>query len=58
MCLALTKAVKCYDRTLERNPDSYITLTNRAVWKPRNDHLKYNMEQPIFGKLSNEVYAK
>merc|ERR1712039_729397 len=22
-------AVTCYDRTLERNPDSYITLTNR-----------------------------
>merc|ERR1712048_696784 len=24
-------AVTCYNRTLERNPDSYITLTNRAA---------------------------
>ena len=31
------EAVKCYDRTLERNPDSYITLTNRAVRKPQLD---------------------
>jgi len=38
-------AVKCYDRTLERNPDSYITLTNRAAARLAFETEKFKLEE-------------
>merc|ERR1711953_39502 len=38
-------AVQCYDRTLERNPDSYITLTNRAAAKLAFETEKFKVEE-------------
>lgn len=38
-------AVKCYDRTLERNPDSYITLTNRAAARLAYETEKFKLEE-------------
>merc|ERR1712032_1675403 len=38
-------AVKCYDRTLERNPDSYITLTNRAAARLAYETEKFKVEE-------------
>jgi tetratricopeptide (TPR) repeat protein len=38
-------AVKCYDRTLERNPDSYVTLTNRAAAKLSFETEKFRLEE-------------
>jgi len=38
-------AVKCYDRTLERNPDSYITLTNRAAARLAYESEKFKVEE-------------
>jgi len=38
-------AVKCYDRVLERNPDSYITLTNRAAAKLAYETEKFKVEE-------------
>lgn len=38
-------AVACYDRTLERNPDSYITLTNRAAAKLAFEGEKFKVEE-------------
>mmetsp|Transcript_57953 Transcript_57953/g.137955 ORF Transcript_57953/g.137955 Transcript_57953/m.137955 type:complete len:481 (-) Transcript_57953:67-1509(-) len=38
-------AVKCYERTLERNPDSYITLTNRAAARLAFETEKFKVEE-------------
>jgi len=38
-------AAKCYDRVLERNPDSYITLTNRAACRLAFETEKFKMEE-------------
>merc|ERR1711972_434265 len=38
-------AVKCYNRTLERNPDSYITLTNRAAARLAYEGEKFKVEE-------------
>eukprot|EP00440_Ansanella_granifera_P040840 gb/GFBE01044286.1/.p1 GENE.gb/GFBE01044286.1/~~gb/GFBE01044286.1/.p1 ORF type:complete len:484 (+),score=138.00 gb/GFBE01044286.1/:1-1452(+) len=40
-------AVKCYDRTLERNPDSYITLTNRAAARLAYETEKFKLEEVL-----------
>jgi len=38
-------AVQCYNRTLERNPDSYITLTNRAAARLTYETEKFKVEE-------------
>jgi len=38
-------AVKCYGRTLERNPDSYVTLTNRAAARLAYETEKFKVEE-------------
>lgn len=38
-------ALKCYDRTLERNPDSYITLTNRAAVRLSFETERFKLEE-------------
>lgn len=38
-------AVKCYTRTLDRNPDSYITLTNRAAARLAFETEKFKLEE-------------
>jgi len=38
-------AEKCYTRTLERNPDSYITLTNRAACRLAFETEKFKVEE-------------
>jgi len=38
-------AVKCYDRVLDRNPDSYITLTNRAGARLAFETEKFKVEE-------------
>eukprot|EP00438_Fugacium_kawagutii_P035347 Skav207496 [mRNA] locus=scaffold334:116464:121206:+ [translate_table: standard] len=43
-------AVKCYDRTLERNPDSYITLTNRAAARLAFETEKFKLEEILEDK--------
>lgn len=38
-------AVKCYSRALERNPDSYVTLTNRAAARLAFETEKFKVEE-------------
>lgn len=38
-------AAQCYGRTLERNPDSYITLTNRAAARLAFETEKFRVEE-------------
>jgi len=38
-------AVACYNRVLERNPDSYITLTNRAAARLAYEGEKFKLEE-------------
>jgi len=38
-------AVKCYSRALERNPDSYVTLTNRAAARLAYETEKFKLEE-------------
>merc|ERR1712039_359301 len=38
-------AEKCYSRTLDRNPDSYITLTNRAAARVAYETEKFKVEE-------------
>lgn len=38
-------AVQCYNRTLERNPDSYITLTNRAAARLTYETERFKVEE-------------
>jgi len=38
-------AVQCYSRTLERNPDSYITLTNRIAARLAYEGEKFKVEE-------------
>lgn len=40
-------ALKCYDRVLERNPDSYITLTNRCAARLAFESEKFKLEEVL-----------
>merc|ERR1740121_3224419 len=40
-------AVKCYGRALERNPDSYVTLTNRAAARLAFESEKFKLEDVL-----------
>ncbi|CAE8588128.1 unnamed protein product [Polarella glacialis] len=40
-------AVKCFSRALERNPDSYITLTNRSAARLAFETEKFKLEEVL-----------
>merc|ERR1712110_448853 len=40
-------AVMCYTRTLERNPDSYVTITNRAAARLAYETEKFKLEEVL-----------